>query len=98
MGLFWSMKFEPDVRKGSRLMKKDVTTPYTVTISVIDGHVSWDDLCKQSFSSLCQQHVLRWYKGKDVERREIRHGNIRGTMFIPPGKSEPRHRVIHPVG
>ena len=54
----------------------------------------------KEFTHLMQQHIQhteldslvstkvveRWYKHKDVIRIEIEEGNVRGALFLPPGK------------
>lgn len=89
MGLFWSMSQSPGQRSGLRLAKKDVTTPLTVNLSVYDGHLSVDELHgTHTLCPLANQTVYRWYLGRNVIRSEVHHGNIRGTLFTPPGESE----------
>ncbi|XP_048738088.2 acyl-coenzyme A amino acid N-acyltransferase 2-like [Ostrea edulis] len=85
MGLFWSMKPEPSERENVRLLKKDVTTPIVVTLSVLEGHHSWGSLFDPPPEPLTTLDLYRWYKHKNVRRERVRHGNVRGVLFTPPG-------------
>ena len=87
MGLFWSMKPEPSSRQNTRFLKKDVTSPIVVTLSVIEGHHSWETLFDPPPKPLATLDVYRWYKDRNVRRERVSKGNIRGVLFIPPGKS-----------
>ncbi|KAJ8309324.1 hypothetical protein KUTeg_014198 [Tegillarca granosa] len=86
MGLFWSMEQEPGQSKGLRYWKRDVTEPVLVTLNVFKGHYSWDELYSKTMQPLVSTVIRRWYKAPDVKREQIRVGNIRGTLFLPPGK------------
>ncbi|XP_062610810.1 acyl-coenzyme A amino acid N-acyltransferase 1-like isoform X1 [Saccostrea cucullata] len=85
MGLFWSMKPEPSSRQNIRFLKKDVTSPIIVTLSVIEGHHSWESLFDPPPKPLATLDVYRWYKDRNVRRERVSKGNIRGVLFIPPG-------------
>lgn len=85
MGLFWSMKPEPSCRQNVRLLKKDITKPIAVDLSVLEGHLSWEDLFDPPPQPLATVNVLRWYKHKSVRRERVVEGNIRGAIFTPPG-------------
>ncbi|XP_043943238.1 peroxisomal succinyl-coenzyme A thioesterase-like [Protopterus annectens] len=82
MGLIWSMKPQ-DKTDGMRLMKKDVTTPYVVHISVYDGHISGKF---SENAALATIQVERWTLAPGVKRVEVRENGIVGTLFIPPGQ------------
>ncbi|XP_062614556.1 bile acid-CoA:amino acid N-acyltransferase-like, partial [Saccostrea cucullata] len=84
MGLFWSMKPEPSSRQNIRFLKKDVTSPIVVTLSVIEGHHSWETLFDPPPKPLATLDVYRWYKDRNVRRERVSNGNIRGALFIPP--------------
>lgn len=86
MGLFWSLKWEPSYTRKRRLVRYDVDTPLIVTLSVIDGHYSWEDLFDPSIRPLATVKVRRWYKHKSVRRIEVKHGSTRGSLFTPPGR------------
>ncbi|ELU00797.1 hypothetical protein CAPTEDRAFT_169392 [Capitella teleta] len=75
MGLFWSLEPAPNQRPGIRLMKKNVTTPLRMSISVLGD----DD------SVLASESCERWFLASGVQRVNVRNGRLRGTMFIPQG-------------
>ncbi|KAL9979732.1 hypothetical protein ACROYT_G017439 [Oculina patagonica] len=82
MGLLWSMKPAPGQRKGTRLMKSDVTKPYNIVLNCFDGHVTPNESSLQPLSSVTFQ---KWYMADGVKRIPVREGRIRGTLFLPPG-------------
>ena len=82
MGLLWSMKQAPGQRTGIRLMKRDVTKPYDITVNCFDGHVTPRETSLQAVSSGTFQ---KWYMANGVKRIPVREGRIRGTLFLPPG-------------
>ena len=90
MGFLWSMIQAPGQRKGLRLMKKDVTKPYTIQLNCFDGHLAPDEgfvnsLTKTSLKPLTSTTMQKWYMSERVKRVEVREGRVRGTLFIPPG-------------
>ena len=86
MGLFWSMKPTLDMRKGTRLMKQDVTTPLVTRMYVHDGHLTAPDPRHVSAQALATGEVRRWYKDPQVKRVKVNQDGVRGTLFIPPGE------------
>ena len=86
MGLFWSLQPEPGSRPGIRLRKKDVTQPHSITLSIIAGHVDANHSSHHKSDILAQTEVKRCYMWEDVLRVPVRHGRIRGTLFIPQSK------------
>uniref|UniRef100_A0A3B3TUJ1 Bile acid-CoA:amino acid N-acyltransferase-like n=1 Tax=Poecilia latipinna TaxID=48699 RepID=A0A3B3TUJ1_9TELE len=82
MGLFWSMQPAPGGREGLRLRKKSVESPYTVHVSLLEGHVSTSE---GQWSELAAVTVERWYIAPGVKRIEINQNGLVGTLFIPPG-------------
>ncbi|XP_060081613.1 acyl-coenzyme A amino acid N-acyltransferase 1-like [Ylistrum balloti] len=88
MGLVWSLQPIPGQRPGLRLFKKDVTTAQTIKFEVFTEHRAFDHLHEISIPPLSTTEVLRWYKGKNVKRVPVEVGNIRGVLFIPPGKGQ----------
>jgi len=82
MGLLWSMKLAPGQRKGTRLMKSDVTKPYNIVLNCFDDHVTPNESSLKVVSSVTFQ---KWYMAEGVKRIPVREGRIRGTLFIPPG-------------
>ena len=87
MGLFWSMRPKKGQGEGLRLFKTDVSVPFIVRLTVVDGHRRECDLTEEASSQLATLTVERWYKSPGVRRIEIKSGNIRGALFVPPGKS-----------
>lgn len=86
MGLLWSMT--PSKDKGAkRLLIKDVTRPYDVTMSVHADHVDLEAIksANNISSVLDTKHVRRWYLRNGVQRIPVRKGRLRGTLFIPSG-------------
>ena len=84
MGLFWSMKQAEGQKAGLRLMKKDVTEPYNMKLTVWNGHVNPERALKEEI--LCETVIKRSYTADGVRRVPVRAGNIRGALFIPPGE------------
>ncbi|XP_061488628.1 bile acid-CoA:amino acid N-acyltransferase isoform X1 [Rhineura floridana] len=80
MGLFWFLKPE---KPFARLMKRDVmNTPYVVCLDVF-GHQM---LLPSQEQPIASQTVERWYASPGVQRVPIRHGRIRGALFLPAGQ------------
>ena len=86
MGLFWSMVQAEGQKPGLRLMKRDVTTPFTVELSLLDGHhhVTGDAILEKS-RVLASDVASRWYMDAGVVRIPVRTGRIRGALFLPRG-------------
>ncbi|XP_038552440.1 acyl-coenzyme A thioesterase 1-like isoform X1 [Micropterus salmoides] len=82
MGLFWGLQPAPGSREGLRLRKKNVETPYTVLLSLLEGHVSPSE--RQS-TELAAIFTERCYMAPGVRRIEIRQDGVVGTLFLPPG-------------
>ena len=82
MGLLWSMKPAPGQRKGTRLMKSDVTKPYNIVLNCFDGHVIPNESSLQPLSSVTFQ---KWFLAEGVKRIPVREGRIRGALFLPAG-------------
>ncbi|XP_067681211.1 bile acid-CoA:amino acid N-acyltransferase-like [Haliotis asinina] len=85
-GLLWSMSAQKTSSK--RLLIKDVTKPYDVTISVHPDHMdlqSTQSSCNTS-SVLDTTHVRRGYMRDGVQRMPVRMGRLRGSLFIPLGE------------
>ncbi|KAK3536545.1 hypothetical protein QTP86_013744, partial [Hemibagrus guttatus] len=89
MGLFWSL--QPGEKEGLRLRKKDVETPYTVDVSVLEGHISPlnsskdEQIRRKHECELATVSLHRWYMAPGVRRIEIRQNRVVGTLFLPPG-------------
>uniref|UniRef100_A0A3Q2CF87 Uncharacterized protein n=1 Tax=Cyprinodon variegatus TaxID=28743 RepID=A0A3Q2CF87_CYPVA len=82
MGLFWSMQPAPGGREGLRLRKKNVEAPFTVRISLLEGHVSPS---RGQLNELAAVSAERWYVAPEVKRIDIRQNGIVGTLLVPPG-------------
>ncbi|XP_038154088.1 acyl-coenzyme A thioesterase 1-like isoform X2 [Cyprinodon tularosa] len=82
MGLFWSMQPAPGGREGLRLRKKNVEAPFTVRISLLEGHVSPS---RGQLNELAAVSTERWYVAPEVKRIDIRQNGIVGTLLVPPG-------------
>uniref|UniRef100_A0A3P8SG62 Uncharacterized protein n=1 Tax=Amphiprion percula TaxID=161767 RepID=A0A3P8SG62_AMPPE len=82
MGLFWGLHPPPGSREGLRLRKKNVETPYTVHISLLEGHVAPSG---GPITELASVITERWYMAPGVRRIDIRQNGVVGTLFLPPG-------------
>ncbi|XP_053469710.1 acyl-coenzyme A thioesterase 5 isoform X2 [Ictalurus furcatus] len=72
MGLFWSMLPESPHKK---LLKRDASSPAVFHIEVHkDGQI------------LTEETTERRFMADGVQRVPVRHGRLRGTLFIPPGE------------
>ncbi|XP_036289064.1 acyl-coenzyme A amino acid N-acyltransferase 2-like [Pipistrellus kuhlii] len=80
MGLFWSLKPE---RPFGRLLKRDVNSPFLVTLDLYDFVCSQDPAPTLPRAS---QVVQRWFCRQGMQRVPIREGRVRGTLFLPPGE------------
>ncbi|XP_052105402.1 acyl-coenzyme A thioesterase 3-like isoform X2 [Mytilus californianus] len=85
MGLFWSMIQDPGQKPGRRYVKRTVTTPQEVKITLYKGHLTWENVHSNKFTPLANKEIERLFKRSDVTRVEIKHGRLKGTLFIPPG-------------
>ncbi|XP_033102527.1 bile acid-CoA:amino acid N-acyltransferase-like [Anneissia japonica] len=90
MGLFTHMHPSPGQRSGIRLVKKDVTSPLEFDLTVYEGFLSKEDFYSETAKhiELAKTTLERWYMARDVERLEIKSGNIRGTLFKPKGDGQ----------
>ncbi|XP_069565953.1 bile acid-CoA:amino acid N-acyltransferase-like isoform X2 [Brachyistius frenatus] len=82
MGLFWGLQPASGGREGLRLRKRNMETPYTVHISLLQGHVSPSE---EPITELAAVTTERWYMAPGVKRIEIRQNGLVGTLFLPPG-------------
>ncbi|CAB1315191.1 unnamed protein product [Coregonus sp. 'balchen'] len=92
MGLFWALQPAPGEREGLRLRKKNVETPYSVQLSLLEGHIpvppsegSNKEQWQRGEQELAAVTVERWYMAPGVRRIEIRQNGVVGTLFLPPG-------------
>ena len=74
----------PGQRSGLRLLKRDVTTPYTISLSLHKHHITTEQ-CLRDKNVMATSEFERLYKDRNVTRTPVRHGRIRGTLFVPPG-------------
>ncbi|XP_039739673.1 peroxisomal succinyl-coenzyme A thioesterase [Pteropus medius] len=74
MGLFWAQ--EPE-KPFWRLLKRDVQTPFAVELEVLDGH--------EPELLLGRAVPERDFLGPGVRRQPVRVGQVRATLFLPPG-------------
>ncbi|KAL8203002.1 UNVERIFIED_CONTAM: hypothetical protein K2H54_035127 [Gekko kuhli] len=80
MGLFMFLKPE---KPFSRLKKQDVmNSPYEVCLDVFD---SFQLVCPSQEQPLASQNVERWYTTPGMQRIPVRHGRVRGALFLPAG-------------
>ncbi|XP_013404572.1 acyl-coenzyme A amino acid N-acyltransferase 1 isoform X2 [Lingula anatina] len=86
MGLYWSMVPVPGQRDGLRLMKKDVTTPYNVHISLLSGHIDPYSPNNNVQVPVAEANIERLYMADNVERIPVREGALRGALFVPKGQ------------
>uniref|UniRef100_A0A3Q3KDY8 Acyl-coenzyme A thioesterase 4-like n=1 Tax=Monopterus albus TaxID=43700 RepID=A0A3Q3KDY8_MONAL len=82
MGLFWGMQGDPGVKGPLRLRKINVLTPYTVQISLLEGHISPSEAQGTELATVITE---RWYIAPGVRRIDIRQNGVVGTLFLPPG-------------
>uniref|UniRef100_A0A673HNF3 Acyl-CoA thioesterase 19 n=1 Tax=Sinocyclocheilus rhinocerous TaxID=307959 RepID=A0A673HNF3_9TELE len=82
MGLLWSMRPVPESKPGRRFRKNNVQTPVKVTFSVYEGHLARGFKYHIPLTSATAE---RWYLAPEVQRVEVTEGEIKGTLFIPPG-------------
>ncbi|XP_060766208.1 acyl-coenzyme A amino acid N-acyltransferase 2-like isoform X1 [Neoarius graeffei] len=85
MGLFWSLQPALGDKQDLRLRKKNVETPFTVDVSVLEGHVSSKDEQINGVRELVTVTLQRSYMAPGVRRIEIRQNGVVGTLFLPPG-------------
>lgn len=86
MGLFWSMIPAPGQPLGLRLLKTNASEPLVTKVTVHQGHVDFEDLFLSDNVPLAGGVINRWYMDKSVRKVIVRHGRLRGALFIPPGK------------
>ncbi|XP_046567771.1 acyl-coenzyme A thioesterase 2, mitochondrial-like [Haliotis rubra] len=70
IGLFWAMVPSAKHRKPTRLLKKDVTVPFDITISAWLNHVHLKSIGSSSNSPgvIAATQVKRWYLQEGVQR------------------------------
>ena len=86
MGLFWSTQPQVGSRPAIRIRKKDVTQTHFFTLSVLGGHVDANSSHDHYVGVLAQTEVQRYYARRDVQRVPVRHGRVRGKLFVTYSK------------
>jgi hypothetical protein len=96
MGLMWSIKASragdvidiySQTYNEAVFMKRDVTTPVDISITLHSGHVAIETADDQQTAvSLAQCTAQRLYIHPNTRRVAVRRGKLRGTIFIPEGK------------
>ncbi|XP_074645253.1 bile acid-CoA:amino acid N-acyltransferase-like [Tubulanus polymorphus] len=92
MGLVWSMaiKGDPDPEKhGFRFVKKDVTQPLDLVISIHSGHVNFSDIAsayERDGEEIASCKCKRYYMATGVSRQEVNDGRLRGAFYMPNGE------------
>ena len=91
MGLMWAMSPATGLKPGTtgsrlhtnhaRLLKQDVTKPYCISVELLEGHVGEE----ANGRVLSANRFEKWYMSAGVRRIPVKEGNIRGTLFLPPG-------------
>ncbi|XP_065671261.1 acyl-coenzyme A thioesterase 3-like [Hydra vulgaris] len=79
MGLFWSMINEPN--SFNRLQCADPSIPLEYEFKVYNSHVN----TFVDKNLVCTTNATRHMLTKDVSRKFIKYGRIRGILFCPPG-------------
>ncbi|KAF4008213.1 hypothetical protein G4228_019878 [Cervus hanglu yarkandensis] len=75
MGLFWALEPEEPL---TRLVKRDVQTPFAVELEVLDGHEP------EAQRLLGRAVHERDFLAPGVRREPVRAGRVRATLFLPP--------------
>ncbi|XP_053459425.1 peroxisomal succinyl-coenzyme A thioesterase-like isoform X2 [Nycticebus coucang] len=76
MGLLWAL--EPE-KPFWRFLKRDVQTPFAVELEVLDGHGP------EAGRLLGRAVHERGFLRPGVRREPVRAGQVRATLFLPPG-------------
>ena len=87
MGPFWSLKPSPAGAQNIRMVVRNGDEPVLYTLSIYLGHLSLSDLvaAETTPKPVCSTTVTRFKKSADVRRIPVKEGNVRGTLFLPPG-------------
>ncbi|CAK8682701.1 unnamed protein product [Clavelina lepadiformis] len=88
MGLLWAMTCSTNNQKPMRLIKREVTTPLVVTISIYENRrETLEELQKDDSNQIILRFkVTRHYMSPGVKRIEIKEDSLQGTLFVPPGQ------------
>ncbi|XP_025104901.1 acyl-coenzyme A thioesterase 6-like [Pomacea canaliculata] len=87
MGLFWSMGSLPGHPKDVCMAVPNVQVPILINLALFSGHITVDEssIAMKTITPLCTCTITRLCKAPDVKRIEIKEGNIRGALLLPPG-------------
>ena len=97
MGLFWSMTpLKNDTVTVTKLADSDAHMPLKSELELYDGFIdlrfnSYSDALSflKNISPMESKTIERWYYRKEKTRSEtVKHGRIRGEIFIPNGPGE----------
>lgn len=87
MGLIGTLHPAPSEYKFTRFFKRDVLNPNVMELSVIDGHLTEEEVCNpECENALASTKHERHYMGPGVQRIPVRYGKVRGTLFLPAGE------------
>ncbi|XP_072425270.1 acyl-coenzyme A amino acid N-acyltransferase 1-like [Chiloscyllium punctatum] len=83
MGLLWTLSPAPMEQPYLKLSQAHLTgSPMYIDLCVHSGHSGKTTIPGQP---LAKQRIERWYSKPGLRRIRLREGNIRGSIFIPPG-------------
>jgi dienelactone hydrolase len=86
LGLIWGMEQAPGQRSGLRLLKREVTNTFNVSLGVHRGHLSLKELYSEDAPTpLIASSFERSYLAEGVQRIPVKHGKVRGILFLPEG-------------
>lgn len=81
-GLLTTLSTLPTGKKYYRLFRRNPLTPWKITVSVNDGHA---DPSAEPETTLASVELERHLTAPGVQRVEVRHGRVRGALYLPPG-------------
>ncbi|XP_064095117.1 bile acid-CoA:amino acid N-acyltransferase-like isoform X3 [Macrobrachium nipponense] len=81
-GLLSTLSTLPTEKKYHRLFRRNPLIPWKITVSVHDGHA---DLSAEPETTLASVELERHLTAPGVQRIEVRHGRVRGSLYLPPG-------------
>ncbi|XP_059092453.1 acyl-coenzyme A thioesterase 6-like isoform X4 [Tigriopus californicus] len=93
MGIFWSMRPKPGSMDSIQTIDVTSSLPFDLEIFGADAEqltssattsneINWNKE-DQFLNCLTSCTILRSFMGQDVSRIPIRHGQVRGTLFLP---------------
>ncbi|KAM6182419.1 bile acid-CoA:amino acid N-acyltransferase-like [Erethizon dorsatum] len=82
MGLFWSLKPEKLL---TRLIKRDVmNSSFQIELKLCEPY--FPVKYEPASAPMASLTTERWYVAPGVTRIQVREGNLRGALFLPPGE------------